>query len=74
MVWAEVMPRLLPASICPLVDGADAGAHDFRHVGAGEDCQRRHPGREAIQIEYSADKEIDDEDLHQQRGAADKLP
>ncbi|MNC13252.1 hypothetical protein D3C75_609900 [compost metagenome] len=55
------------------MDGADAGAHDFGHIGAGEDGQRRYPGGESVEVEHSADKEIDDEDLHQQRGAANEL-
>ena len=58
----------------PLVDGADTGADDLRHIGAGKDRQRGDPGGEAIEVQHGADKEVDDEDLHQQRRATDQPP
>ena len=40
----------------PLVNGADAGAHDLRHVGAGEDRERRHTSGESVEVQHGADK------------------
>ena len=54
-------------------DGLHAGAHDFGHVGTREQRQRGNPGKLPGQVEHRADKEIENEDLHQQRRAPHQL-
>ncbi|MNP10263.1 hypothetical protein D3C76_1024060 [compost metagenome] len=65
-VQAEGARRL----VLPAGDGLHAGADDFRHVGAGEQCQRGDPGELAGEVQHGADEEVEDEDLHQQRRTA----
>ena len=56
--------------VLPASDGLHARADDFSHVRTGEQRQRGNTGKFAGQVEYSADKEVEDKDLHQQRRAA----
>lgn len=57
------------------VDGLDAAAEDFRHIGAAVDGAGRNGGEEGVYMaaRQSRQGEVDDEDLYQQRGAADKV-
>jgi len=54
----------------PASDGLHTRTNDFSHVRTGEQRQRGNTGKFAGQVEYSADEEVEDENLYQQRRAA----